>query len=598
MADSLYRNYNLEKVQNSDGITTSGVFKFWADTPNSPYDVGDTFQPIPGGAILTVNKVSINDNVIGERNGKVLRQWQITVEGSTDVQNIAQDTQIKYNFEIDTDDNDNIYHSGTMEVVNTGDNPVFSINIGNSFNVPGIGLIKCTKVKGNDSYDNKGTHTWSVVYEGTDKPEEKDNVDTSTKTKYNFSAEKNSKGNIVHSGSKQVVNNGDNPSIIVPVGASFNIPGAGNITCTRFSGNDEYTSDGKRRWIVTYEGSDEKNSENDSENDSSETETKYNFSITKNSNGNIVHSGTMQEISKSSSTNIAIGNSFTVPGVGNVTCTKISGGDEYDSDGIRRWIITYEGSDEKSNENGSSETKTKYSFSITKDSNGNIIHSGSKQEIMDSPPSENEIDTVNIEGVGSLPCVKVSANDEYNSDGERCWVVTYECSDENENSEVYSVIIEKDTNGIITYLGSKEVSSKNSNNTSTVNIGNGFTIPGFGNFTCTKIRYNGNTITYEGTRTENNGSNNLPSDEETISYEINGVTSRTVSGELIVLKRSENPTMKKNLTVYSYNNSPLSSPGGSYGGGIAISENISKEVITVNNGDIKTYYRHEIEVEA
>ena len=89
MPDKLYKSHSIEKTQSSDGVSTSGTLTLWEDNPQSPYDVGDVFQPVPGGALLTVNKVSINDNVLGEQNGKPLRQWQITIEGSTDVQSVC-----------------------------------------------------------------------------------------------------------------------------------------------------------------------------------------------------------------------------------------------------------------------------------------------------------------------------------------------------------------------------------------------------------------------------------------------------------------------------------------------------------------------------
>lgn len=71
MPDLLYKSHSLEKT--NEGI--SGSLTFWENSPVSPFEVGDTFSPIPDSTPLTVEKVSIKDNVLGEYNGKVLRQW-------------------------------------------------------------------------------------------------------------------------------------------------------------------------------------------------------------------------------------------------------------------------------------------------------------------------------------------------------------------------------------------------------------------------------------------------------------------------------------------------------------------------------------------
>ena len=87
MPESLYRSYSLEK--STDGI--SGSISFYENSPYSPFDIGDTFRPVEGGPLLNVDKVSIKDNVIGEQYGKVLRQWEITIEGSSDGKTNSQD---------------------------------------------------------------------------------------------------------------------------------------------------------------------------------------------------------------------------------------------------------------------------------------------------------------------------------------------------------------------------------------------------------------------------------------------------------------------------------------------------------------------------
>ena len=101
-------------------------------------------------------------------------------------------------------------------------------------------------------------------------------------------------------------------------------------------------------------------------------------------------------------------------------------------------------------------------------------------------------------------------------------------------------------------------------------------------------------ITIEGS----SSGTSLPDSETSITYELNGSTVRSVSGEFIALRRSNNPITKKSITVYSDSFDPITSPGNIYKGGIVTSENIIQETIR-NNGIITAqYYKHSIEVEA
>lgn len=236
MADILYRSHSIEKTQ--DGI--SGSLTVWEDSPVSPFDVGDTFSPITSGPALTVERVSIKDNVLGEYNGKLLRQWEITVEGSNNSSGSAQ-THVKYNFNISAGEK-----SGTMEVTNTGDNPSITLDIGDTFSVPGIGEVFCSNVKGSDEYDSSGVHTWTVVYEGANKA-----VIQDTDTKYTLNIENNSDGVTVYSGSKETTCTGSAPTVAVNIGDTFSLPYIGTVTCTRIqtSNTDANT------WSVIIEGS-------------------------------------------------------------------------------------------------------------------------------------------------------------------------------------------------------------------------------------------------------------------------------------------------------------------------------------------------------
>ena len=168
MADKLLRSHSLEKSKGADGITTSGSFSFWEDSPVSPLNIGDEFQPVPGGPTLKVGKISISDSVVGERFGRPFRQWQITVEGDSNVQSEDDtgDSNVKYTFLIEKGDDGITKRTGTMEVTNTGASPSITVQVGENFTVPGVGYVTCTKVSGGDTYTDSGAHRWTVTYEG------------------------------------------------------------------------------------------------------------------------------------------------------------------------------------------------------------------------------------------------------------------------------------------------------------------------------------------------------------------------------------------------------------------------------------------------
>ena len=166
MTEKLHRSYSMEKTKGADGVTTSGSFSFWEDNPVSPLDIGDEFQPVPGGQKLRVGTVSISDSVIGERFGRPFRQWQITVEGDSSVASGDENARIKYTFSIDKQESGVISKSGTMEVTNDGPSPTITIAIGGTFTVPGIGEVVCTKTSGGDSVTTGGVRRWAVTYEG------------------------------------------------------------------------------------------------------------------------------------------------------------------------------------------------------------------------------------------------------------------------------------------------------------------------------------------------------------------------------------------------------------------------------------------------
>ena len=512
MADKLYTSHSLSYSKDNNNVATSGSLTLWENRPQSPYNVGDTFQPVPDGPVLTVDKVSIQDSVIGELYGKPVRQWEVNIEGSN--KNNSSSTHVIYNFNISENEK-----SGSMEVSNTGERPAISIAVGSSFSVPGVGNVTCYNVKGSNSFDDNGVLSWTVIYEGSDK---EDTEDTIPEVKYNFSVEGTSDDDLTHSGSKTIVSEGAVPASGPSIGSNISVPGIGSVKCTKITGSDDYTDAGVHRWTVTYEGTDKNDDENDDDDDENISHnTKYHFSIEKNSKNIIVHSGSIETVNKGEDPNstAAVGGNIIIPGIGSIPCTKVSGSDSYDDDDNHLWTVVREGSDDNNDDNS-----TKYSFSI-----------------------------------------------------------------------------EKNSDGVTVYSGSREITSKSENPHVPCSIGGHFSVPYVGSLTCTNVKSSsdgsGNwTTIIEGSSSDNN--NSLPENETSTSYELNGTTVRTVAGELIVLRRSGNAIVKKNITVYSDSENSLTTPGGNYSGGTVISENVSKETVKENGVTIKTYYKHQIEVEA
>ena len=270
MSSTLYRSHSLEK----SGDTISGSMTLWEDAPVSPFDVGDTFCPVESGPALTVDKVSIKDNVIGEFNGKTLRQWEITIEGSNEASSDNTKTRVKYNFSISAGEK-----SGTMEVLSIGDNPAIALDIGDSFSVPGIGRVFCSNVKGSDSYDDDGCHAWTVIYEGSDSARQ----DEGSEVKYTLNIEEDSDGVPVYSGSKEITRTGTAPTISVNVGDDFSLPLIGHVKCTRIQSSNENAN----TWKVVTEGSRRgKVSDSGQEDSFPDTETEITYEL----NGSAVRS--------------------------------------------------------------------------------------------------------------------------------------------------------------------------------------------------------------------------------------------------------------------------------------------------------------------
>lgn len=173
----------------------------------------------------------------------------------------------------------------------------------------------------------------------------------------------------------------------------------------------------------------------------------------------------------------------------------------------------------------------------------------------------------------------------------------------------YNVKAEGTDNENVTFSGSFQTTNFGDEPVFILNVGETFTFPGVQTpLYCSSFSFNDEVnsfgartwiVTYECSSAFNpDDESSLPDTESTISYEINGSTVRSVAGEFIALRRSENPITKKSITVYTSTVDAVAVPGSTYEGGIVISENISKETIKNNGVVTASYYKHSIEVES
>ena len=592
--ETLPEDRHTFSIENNDGsLVKSGSIAISSkgDSPTLAYSVGGKLN-IPGIGQVTCTKISASDNY----SDSGAHVWTVTYEGSNE-QGEQQGQQgetissVKYSFSIDKDGNSSV-SSGSMQVVNSGNAPAFSLHVGETFNFPGIGILTCINISGSDEYNDSGTRIWTVTYQGAIVSPQQD-------VKYSLSLTKDGSAT-KSSGSIQAINDGNSPALMYNIGSTLNIPGLGDITCVGISASDEVSEGGIRRWTVTYEGT------NDAANGQTNN-VKYSFTI--DTNGN---TGSMQVVNEGDAPalSIQVGGTFLIPGLGYVNCTNISASDEYSESGARVWTVTYE-----SNPVQTQQT-TKYSLNIDKD-RSSTVRSGSKQVV-----NEGETPTLDVSvggefvipGLGNVTCTNISASDEYSENGVRVWNVTYESNPAQTHDTTYSFTKDEDE-----ISGSKQVINEGSAPILDVQIGGTFFIPGLGDVTCTNISVSDSyseggahiwTVTYESkAKSSGSGSSDddpddqddpdipsMPDNEESVSYELNGTTAYTVSGELVVLRRSQSSIIKKTITKYDDSNAQLATIGSPYDSGIALSESISKETIKTKDV-ILTYYRHTIEVE-
>ena len=477
MPDNLFRSHSLEKSSNEGKVVTSGALTIWEDKPVSPLDVGDTFQPVPNGPVLTVKRVNIDDNVIGLNAGRPVRQWQISIEGNDEIDSSALE---RHTFSIEQDD-DNVIHSGSISKAVTSDTPPPSISVGSLIDIPGVGIIKCSKISGSDDFNEYGQRVWHLTYEGTDAPQSS-GLDDALNTKYSFTIDNE------HSGSMQVVNEGDTPAVTLGIGSQFRIPGIGEVTCSKISGSDDYSQNGIRRWTVTYEGY----------SGHVDSDTRYSFSCDYSSG---VRSGSKQVTYYGNAPDLELheGDTFSIPCAGSLICTKATGSDEFTTDGKHKWTLSYEGSSESSSEGSSAEdaadvSDTKYSLAIEKNSDG--IHTSGSMAVVstgDVPDLSIAVgDTFLIPGIGQFICSKVSGSDSYSEDGTRKWTMTYEgyYNSSEQGGDGDSLTHAKYTFAFdsSSQSGSLEVSVIGDNPNPDYHVGSKITIPGIENpLTCTKV---------------------------------------------------------------------------------------------------------------
>jgi hypothetical protein len=165
-AEWILRTHSYSQEKTDDGIQTSGSLSWLNDTPSTGFQIGDNFQPVPGGTVLKVKSIDVQSEDSGKtRFGNPIKLWRISITGDSSASDGSQ-TEVRYTFNISKDDRGITQTEGTMSVSNTGDTPTFSISLGGAFTVPGIGQLTCTGISGGDDFKTDGTRKWDITYSG------------------------------------------------------------------------------------------------------------------------------------------------------------------------------------------------------------------------------------------------------------------------------------------------------------------------------------------------------------------------------------------------------------------------------------------------
>ena len=271
-----------------------------------------------------------------------------------------------------------------------------------------------------------------------------------------------------------------------------------------------------------------------------------------------------------------------------------------------------------------------HGLEVSRDADGAIVTSGSLSYWADEPVSSYAVgDTFQPIGAygPTLVVTRVSMSDDVvgmrMGRPVRQWQITVESEGTSTGAgdaarARWTYEMSKDDNGLVYHRGSVELKNDGDAPIFKMSLGDEFgkklTVPigGMSDLKCTRVSASDEwtdkgvrrwTVTYDGAKVAPaSGDSLVPTDtEETISYEINGRTTRAVDGTFVVLRRSILPVTRRSLVRYSEEESGGKNEttlGSAYEGlGIAVSERVTKETIKENGVVIGAYWRHDIEVE-
>ena len=271
-----------------------------------------------------------------------------------------------------------------------------------------------------------------------------------------------------------------------------------------------------------------------------------------------------------------------------------------------------------------------HGLEVSRDADGAIVTSGSLSYWADEPVSSYAVgDTFQPIGAygPTLVVTRVSMSDDVVGTRlgrpVRQWQITVESEGTSTGAgdaarARWTYEMSKDDNGLIHHRGSVELKIDGDPLVFEMELGDEFgkkltdvPIEDMKILLCTRVSASDEwtdkgvrrwTVTYDGAKVAPaSGDSLVPTDtEETISYEINGRTTRAVDGTFVVLRRSSLPVTRRSLVRYSKEESGGKNEttlGSAYEGGIAVSERVTKETIKENGVVIGSYWRHDIEVE-